>query len=1508
MANETAGRNDKLGNRYERNCIIKTILEVVDEKINSCSFECLGKDEVATDILIIDNDGNKTNIQCKERNASNDNWTFGDLKKYDLIKKWKIHLDSNEKTMVSLQTPITFIALTDLCKRAVNNNGDHKLFFENQIKNSSKTFVAFKSYCKSAGLNFENDNDIRIAMNYLSRTKVEHVPDETLKELILMYIRFLFMGNEEDIYNKFLDLVCNKDIMGHVIDRIFLNKFFKEKNIILNDLSNDSINFPTIERLNNDYKNSINLINNSYIKRSELDYCIDKINDGKSLLIHGKAGYGKSGLTHGLIDYFENNDYVYLAIKLDKKIPENSIKDWSEKLGFNTSFVACLNKFSENRKCVLILDQLDALRWTRNHNKGSIDVCFNIIDEIKNINLLRKEKISVILVCRTFDFENDSSINKLINSTKKDWDKVSVGLLQDSDVKCIVGNDFYKYSLKLKNMLKVPSNLFIWKMANIGDDYKSIRNIGDLIKRWWQEIERNAIEVGFNSGELSKAKNEIVNKMNNFGKISLSTIFLKDIDSNILDYLCSKELLILSDNSISFSHQSILDYYLVENMISDYMNGKSIDDLIGDRIKQTPNVRYQLQMFLEIMYDIDKDKFVEAIDYVINSKKIRSYLKYIAFDVLGLIPVVTKNIEDYILHNYKRIELFDDYINSVFMGHEKIISLLINNKVFEDCLNDGKTDLIVDLLRSISDNFTDVEVNFIKEQLFISEEMDKILYKCFPLEMIYDTDEMFELRLNLYEKYDDLLIDCYFNLDELIKKYEDRAIKMLVLLAKKFIFKKQHMKCTDLMFEYNEKIEIIDGIYVINNLLPLIPQSIEKCDIYEWENCRSYEKNVQRIIISVLKKAILNLIDNDCEKIFELFEPYFNKGFVVHNELILYSFSKMSFNYANRIMNYLFSDIDNNCFEYTSGLSSSISMTKDIVAKFIEYIDSETLSVVENKLLSYKPKEMVEDCKYYISIKKKDFRLSSNLSYWGDFQYEILEKIPDNLLTKKSFDLKKVLRRKYQSKYESKFKNNHCISGSVISPVAKKELSDKSWLSIIKNKKIINNRKSNYDKKTSTFVESSLYEFQSSLSVCVKKEPVRFINLFVDNCKEILSEYVYTLFDSLAYSECLNNVSNELLEKLFITFDYKQNDYKLAALICEIIHRKDDIYWSNNVINILKNIYNDIMNGNIKEEYIKHDDERDIASEFELVVINSFIGKFSKAIASILWNDDYVLEEFKDIVDEMMNSKDSYVRLSILYILHPILKYDFYWACDRIISLFDYIETYYYRSNFNILYCIFNKTEVYKEKIIDIIKYGIDIDSKNTKNVFATLIANLFLNFNILEDVITSSGIDVEVQNHFLEVFIDSLSNETVREKAKNQILNMVLVDNIKINSIRLFNSERLDLENDMDFIISLFKTPKASDCIEAFLHWIKKEGTNLVSYKNIIFDVIESAIEKYDKENPTHYYAYDDLNYIIIKLFDEINETNDDDDKNRCLDLWDKMFEKHIGSMRKLSKEIVDI
>ena len=48
--------------------------------------------------------------------------------------------------------------------------------------------------------------------------------------------------------------------------------------------------------------------------------------------------------------------------------------------------------------------------------------------------------------------------------------------------------------------------------------------------------------------------------------------------------------------------------------------------------------------------------------------------------------------------------------------------------------------------------------------------------------MTYDTNELFELRLEIYNKFSEMLIDTYLNLDELLKYNEPRAIKYIEYL------------------------------------------------------------------------------------------------------------------------------------------------------------------------------------------------------------------------------------------------------------------------------------------------------------------------------------------------------------------------------------------------------------------------------------------------------------------------------------------------------------------------------------------------------------------------------------------------------------------------------------------------------------------------------------------------------------------------------------------------------
>ena len=65
------------------------------------------------------------------------------------------------------------------------------------------------------------------------------------------------------------------------------------------------------------------------------------------------------------------------------------------------------------------------------------------------------------------------------------------------------------------------------------------------------------------------------------------------------------------------------------------------------------------------------------------------------------------------------------------------------------------------------------------------------------------------------------------------------------------------------------------------------------------------------------------------------------------------------------------------------------------------------------------------------------------------------------------------------------------------------------------------------------------------------------------------------------------------------------------------------------------------------------------------------------------------------------------------------------------------------------------------------------------------------------------------------------------------------------------------------------------------------------------------------DEYNTENLYFYgDELSKLVVELYDETEGKNDREMKalaNECLDIWDKMFERQIGTIKLLSKEILD-
>ncbi len=126
-----------------------------------------------------------------------------------------------------------------------------------------------------------------------------------------------------------------------------------------------------------------------------------------------------------------------------------------------------------------------------------------------------------------------------------------------------------------------------------------------------------------------------------------------------------------------------------------------------------------------------------------------------------------------------------------------------------------------------------------------------------------------------------------------------------------------------------------------------------------------------------------------------------------------------------------------------------------------------------------------------------------------------------------------------------------------------------------RNKRRICDRRSRWVEIKGGFVESSIEEFANELREAVSKEPERFINLILDNSFSINDIYVdalfsgitYSEFSGITYSEKLEEVNNEILERLILTYKYDYEGYR-TRYICDIVRKKDNGEWSYEILDI----------------------------------------------------------------------------------------------------------------------------------------------------------------------------------------------------------------------------------------------------------------------------------------------------------------------------------------------------
>ena len=831
MPFEKGGRADKQGNRYEINCIIYELLKILNETNYSVIVEALGIDEVGTDILVTTFDGKKEHQQCKARNASKEYWDISDLKGKGIFFSWKTQLNRDNNRRVSLVSPMTCSFLFDLHNRACNTSGNAEDFYDIQIMKSSKEFRKFyKSFCKEMDLNSEKEVDVLKSIDYLKRIFYKQISEYELQERINQNIQYLFSSEQKSVYNALLSFVTVENILGKEITQSVLSDYFIKQEIVLRLKEGDKRIAPRIDEINREYRENFRALQGTLIHRDEFHDCIKSIENERSTIISGGAGSGKSGCTEAILNYCEERKIPHIAIKLDQRIPYKNCEIWGKGLGLPSSIAHSLHCTSRNENAVIILDQLDALRWTQANSSEALAVCLELIRQVEYLNYERKKKIIIIFVCRTYDLENDNNIKSLFKkkeSSEKVWKIIKVGDFKEDVVKDIIGKNYEQLSFKLKRLLRIPSNLYIWQHLEKKEIYGDGLTTSHLIDKWFEQICRKSITMGLQQRTITETKIRIVDVLEKTGRLYVPKQIL-NVEEAGLDYLISSEIVVIQNDRVGFVHQSILDYFMSQRMMEKYFHVQKLENIIGEKCRQTPGRRYQVQMFLQNLLEYNSEDFIIFGKEMLISDNIRYYFKYVFYEILGQIQEPDDNIIQFIIDNCEN-EIYGNYLlNNVIFTRKQYITILRNQGVLERWYSmEEKKSIVFNLLTSIAPNLDVEDISFIERHAFSDKSDDEQFMRCFLHDITQESDEMFELRMMFYEHYPKYAKEIYIDVKTMMNQFEGRTIRLISFLLKNKIKSQGRY-----VYRYEEELVDSDnsflvdnGEYILKELLQYIPKT-----------------------------------------------------------------------------------------------------------------------------------------------------------------------------------------------------------------------------------------------------------------------------------------------------------------------------------------------------------------------------------------------------------------------------------------------------------------------------------------------------------------------------------------------------------------------------------------------------------------------------------------------------------------------------------------------------------
>ena len=1552
MALEAGGYAEKLGNRYEANWIAYQLLRLLQEKISFVTVESIGHDEVGVDLVIGNLDGSHEHHQCKAGAGNAEHWSLSKLHSSSILKNANYQIN-RKTTEFHLVSPLSSKIISDLCESALNSNSIPFDFLEHQVKKSKEREKCFKSLCGYLDLKFDVEEDIKKAMFFLQHFKItRYEQNKHTQEELEDKASFLFSGNPTQLvqFLKYYPVEYNK-----LRNKITANQLFrdlKDKDFIARDIPEDKRILFVIENLSKEFDDSIRpfLICDQLIKRKELASILDSLEENAVTLIRAEAGIGKSSLLLELHSQLRDKGVISVPVRLDRRNPENNLDAYGKALGFPYSPLLSLSSLAKNHKVVIILDQLDAIRWTGAHSNIALQICQELV---RQTIALRKEgaDISIVLASRDFDLNDDIALSSWLKSISKSLQEVSISSLDEEKVSELVSSfEMYsQLSSGKKEILKIPLWLGIYlTIAHRTQAAPRFNNKLELVKTFWDD-RLSQIELHYLALEAAKKViEEIVELMMKRSQLSISESSMSLGSKQAVKVLISVGLLIVQDQRISFRHQALFDYQVGFKL---YRAGSESPQkllvALGDYDEQTLTKREHLKYALNMLLDANQKDYCACVEMLLFSDEVRFHLKFLVLNSLKdlkSIKAPAKKLINQLVHEHS---LKSKFISISSYRNIEIIEYLINNETFNNWLSSSDEVLIdtsIQLLYSISDIKPDLVVKTLRPYLDKSDDWNQKIYSSLCWKIEDDSNAMFELRTELLQK------KCYANYIDwrgLSKKHPERALSLIVILLehyKEVVCKscysdevRNHKKLTRSDSWSTTEIKEIQAISeaiseeVIRTLLRKITDIAEskknRDDVFVWLR---KDKECNPKPDCSLTYVLFSLIDNagkqlgsDPDTLYKLVEPYLSINNPVTTHLVARLLFSLSKKYADTIIEWFLEQAISRLSCGNSYIEPVWILPGKLIEKFSVNCTEENFKKLEVCLYRFKSEKNSDQIKGILETRK----MGSSISYWRRGQYLLLPKLDENRISIETKELIKVLNRKFATYSTSNFCSKLEFTGSFIRsplPLGNK-LSNQSWKKLILTPSKKRSGRNWKRAGKGVMTESSAEQFSLTLDSAVCNEPTRFAHFALSLPKNIKAQYVSAFFSGLEesskdkahedYKDSWAPCSKEMLEQVIFHFPHGDKEYALVKLL-----ERQLLTLSEKAFHLLLDLSRTAKEPEIGKLYVWESREGNSAcnatpKSLSNNAINCVRGKAYIALAKLFFENEECAFQNKEAVDYAINDEHPAVKMSALELICPFLNYDENYAhikflelCNKEIRVSCGFHAYYF---FNQGFEGNYRNEYIQLVLCMLVSQYEDVRKEAARQIYARWFFNALFE-DELKIVING---DKVLRSGCASVLCQFLKEDKYHDR----------IGKIESSYETLLNDEDKDIlrevggcirynnywdKHNSTVLFNLFVQSKSAiHCINDLFEKLKMISTMPVGMSDSLLVLVRNFVDIDKKEEMFDvrniHIDNSSLLSVLQRIYDEATEDEDDDSIRTCLDIWDELLNSEIYTAMSAPKEL---